>query len=150
MNHSLPLILIVIYLIDSIQSQRNPTISFISKDKVVNIGDNLELKCQAQDAESYPVSWTKLGNEQVFISKGQSIIIPSNRHQIVFDQKDSTYTLIINKIQEIDAGIYRCEITTAVNSKVIRIQIRIICAMLGLKIFFLFPLFHGRSGLMHR
>ena len=105
-----------------INAQRNPTISFISKDKVVNIGDNLELKCQAQDAESYPVAWTKLSpsadQEQVFISKGQSIIIPSNRHQILYDDRDSTYTLIIEKIQEIDVGIYRCEITTAVNTKI--------------------------------
>ena len=99
-------------------SQRNPTISFISKNKVVNIGDTLELKCQVQDAESYPVAWTKLGNEQVFISKGQSVIIPGHRHHIHYDDKDSTYTLIIDKVQEIDAGTYRCEITTSVNTNV--------------------------------
>lgn len=114
LNKSIQLLLLVGFTL----AQRNPSISFISKEKVVNIGDNVQLKCQAQDTDNYPVSWTKLGPEQIFISKGQSIIIPSDRHQIVYDQKDSTYTLIINKVQEIDVGIYRCEIKTAVNSEV--------------------------------
>lgn len=115
---SLVLLWIAILSTSLVFSQRNPSISFISKDKIISIGDTLELKCQVQDADSYPVAWTKLGPNMVFISKGQSVVIPSNRHRIRYDDKDSTYTLLIEKVQEIDAGTYRCEITTSVNSNV--------------------------------
>ncbi|XP_017463667.1 PREDICTED: lachesin-like, partial [Rhagoletis zephyria] len=90
---------------------RNPSISFISKDKVVNIGDQLELKCQVQDAGNYPVQWSKLGSPQVTLSTSQTIVTPSTRHHIRYDDRDSTYTLLIDKVQEIDAGTYRCEIS---------------------------------------
>lgn len=111
-------LLLLLWLMPLVSAQRNPSISFISKDKVVNIGDTLELKCQVQDAASYPVAWTKLGRDQTFISRGQSVIIPGDRHQILYDDKESIYTLVIRKVQEIDAGIYRCEITTGVNTNV--------------------------------
>ncbi|KAJ6219526.1 hypothetical protein RDWZM_005338 [Blomia tropicalis] len=113
-----PKIIVLLFLLclQLANGQRNPTISFISKNKVVNIGDTLELLCQVQDAASYPVAWTKLGREQTFISKGQSVVIPGDRHHIFYSEGDSTYKLIIEKIQEIDAGIYRCEITTSVNT----------------------------------
>lgn len=107
-----------------VMGQRNPSISFISKDKVINIGDTLELKCQVQDAASYPVAWTKLGRENTFISRNTAIVIPGDRHQLVYSDKDSTYTLIIHKVQEIDVGTYRCEITTSVDKNV-RIVARI-------------------------
>ena len=105
----------------NVGAQRNPSISFISKQRVVNIGDTLELKCQVQDAENYPVAWTKLGRDQhgqIFISKGKTITLPSTRHHIRYEDSDSTYTLVIEKIQEIDVGTYRCEITTGVNTNV--------------------------------
>lgn len=102
-------------------AQRNPSISFISKDKVVNIGDTLELKCQVQDAATYPVSWTilgKTGKDPIFISRGQTIIVPGDRHHLMYEERDSTYTLVVNKVQEIDAGTYRCEVTTSVSGNV--------------------------------
>lgn len=111
-------ILSILCLFTLSNAQRNPSISFISKDKVINIGDPLELKCQVQDAQGYPVSWTKLTPQQTFITKGKIIVVPGNRHQIIYNEKDSTYTLRINKIQEIDEGLYRCEITTGVDTNV--------------------------------
>lgn len=116
-----PIVVLLLFVLATghfVATQRNPSISFVSKDKVINIGDPLELKCQVQDAEGYPVSWTKLQPQQTFISKGKAIVVPGNRHQLIYNEKDSTYTLLISKVQETDVGLYRCEITTGVNSNV--------------------------------
>jgi len=105
-----------------IRAQQSPTISFISKERVVSIGDSLEVHCQVQYAKDYPVVWTKVNkenpNNHLFISRGSTIIIPESRYSVLFDEKQSIYTLVINKVQEIDAGEYRCEITTGISSKV--------------------------------
>jgi len=102
--------------------QQNPTISFITKEKVVSIGDSLEAYCQVQYAKDYPVVWTKVNhdnpNNHLFISRGSTTIIPDSRYSVRFDEKQSIYTLVISKVQEIDAGEYRCEITTGISSKV--------------------------------
>lgn len=102
--------------------QQNPTISFISKERVVSIGDSLEVKCQVQYANEYPVVWNKVNkenpNNHLFISRGSTIMVPESRYSVLFDEKQSIYTLIISKVQEIDAGEYRCEITTGISNKV--------------------------------
>ena len=41
-------------------AQQNPTISYISKERVVNIGDTTELECSVQYAQSYPVLWVRI------------------------------------------------------------------------------------------
>lgn len=106
----------VIIFLNLVTGQRNPSISFISKDKVVNIGDQLELKCQVQDAGSYPVQWSKLGSPQVTLSTSQMIVTPSTRHHILYDDRENIYTLVIDKVQETDAGTYRCEISIGASS----------------------------------
>ena len=45
-----------------ISAQQNPTISFISKETVTDIGDTAELKCSVQYADNFPVSYTNKFN----------------------------------------------------------------------------------------
>ncbi|XP_054159045.1 lachesin-like [Oppia nitens] len=113
---------ICLILIPLLQCQQNPTISFISKERVVSIGDTLDMLCQVQYAKDYPVVWTKVNkdnpNNHLFISRGSTIIIPENRYSVNYNEREQIYTLVISKVQEIDAGEYRCEITTGISSKV--------------------------------
>ena len=112
----------IIFIINKVQSQQNPTISFISKERVVNIGDTFSLFCTVQYAKEYPVVWIKVNeqnpNNYLFISRGSSIIVPESRYAIRFDEKQLTYELIISKVQEIDAGRYNCEIITGASGKI--------------------------------
>lgn len=39
-----------------VAGQRSPTISFISQEKVADIGDTVELECTVQYSQDYPVS----------------------------------------------------------------------------------------------
>lgn len=45
-----------IFLFVVVGAQRSPTISFISQEKVVNIGDTVELECTVQYTSDYHVS----------------------------------------------------------------------------------------------
>ncbi|KAF8795911.1 Lachesin like protein [Argiope bruennichi] len=102
-------------------AQRSPTISYISQEKVVNIGDTVELDCSVQYAEDYSVVWLKtnpnIPSDQLFISSGTHQIVPGNRYSVRFDDGTGTYTLAISKLQEIDAGLYECQIITGPASK---------------------------------
>jgi hypothetical protein len=114
--------------ITCVQSQQNPSISFISKEQVVEIGDTLKLKCVTQYARDYPVHWIKENKENrhnyLFISKGSTINVPNSRYSIgIEDAQNSwsasrTYVLTIDKIQEIDSGSYSCQIITGSAAKV--------------------------------
>lgn len=88
--------------------QQNPTISYISKEKVVNIGDSLDLVCTVQYSRDYPVVWHKINNENsrnsLFISRGSQVVGPANKYAVNYNERTSTYTVIINKVQEVDAG----------------------------------------------
>ncbi|KAJ6215664.1 hypothetical protein RDWZM_010164 [Blomia tropicalis] len=103
---------LVILLISAIQCQQNPTISFITKERITSIGDTLDISCSVQYAKNYPVIWAKFDPDNprntLFISKGASLSIPDNRYSVRHDDASSTYTLQITKIQEVDAGIYQC------------------------------------------
>ncbi|XP_054163375.1 lachesin-like [Oppia nitens] len=102
--------------------QQNPTISFITKERIVNIGDTIDLSCSVQYARDYPVIWAKINRDNpvnhLFISKGSSLSIPDNRYSIRHDDASSTYTLQISKIQEIDAGHYQCQVVIGTSSRV--------------------------------
>ena len=102
--------------------QQNPTISFITKERIVNIGDTIDLSCSVQYARDYPVIWAKINKDNpvnnLFISKGSSLSIPDNRYSIRHDDASSTYTLQISKIQEIDAGHYQCQVVIGTSSRV--------------------------------
>lgn len=117
-------------LLKTISGQQNPTISFVSKEKVVEIGDTLQLVCTVQFARDYPVNWVKINKDNpanfLFISRGSTVNIPNSRFSVRVDQapynsptsSQSTYTLVIEKVQETDAGGYSCQIVTGATSKI--------------------------------
>ncbi|XP_013787114.1 lachesin-like isoform X2 [Limulus polyphemus] len=106
----------------SVDAQQNPVISYITKERVVNIGDNVDLQCSVQYASNYPVLWTKIKYENpssnLFISKDSTLIVPDPRYSIRHDEASKTYTLQISKIQEMDAGIYQCQVLIGSTSKI--------------------------------
>lgn len=93
----------------------NPTITFLSKDQIVNIGDNLELKCNLVDSQGYSIGWTRIDTSTqpsrvTTIARGTSMDVPSDRFHASFDPRQSEYVLRIDQINENDAGIYQCQI----------------------------------------
>lgn len=93
-----------------------PTITFLTKDQIVNIGDDLELKCSLVDAEGYSIGWSRVDTnfwpERITtIARGTSLDVPSDRFQVNSDRGQSQYTLKINQVNENDAGIYQCSIS---------------------------------------
>lgn len=124
----LPGILIHQVLIHEVEGQQNPTISFISKEKVVEIGDTLKLSCTVQFSNDYSIHWIKINGENqdnnLFISRGSTVNIPNSRYSVTVDHafspysSSSTYELRIDKIQEVDSGRYSCQIITGSASKV--------------------------------
>ncbi|UYV62932.1 K02A2.6-like [Cordylochernes scorpioides] len=101
-------------------AQQNPTISFISKEQVHNIGDTAELKCEVQYESQYSVLWNKLNkdnpNNNQVISSGSSLIFNYPRYSIRHEKNG--YILTIKKLQEIDAGLYQCQIVTGSTTKI--------------------------------
>ncbi|GIX96651.1 lachesin [Caerostris extrusa] len=89
--------------------------------KKVNIGDTVELECTVQYAEDYAVIWLKTNPEnpsdQLFISSGTNQIVPGNRYSVRYADGKGTYTLTISKLQEIDAGLYECQVITGPANK---------------------------------
>ncbi|KAG8196343.1 hypothetical protein JTE90_013826 [Oedothorax gibbosus] len=104
-----------------VAGQRSPTISFISQEKVVNIGDTVQLDCSVQYAEDYSVIWLKTNpdnpSDQTFISSGTNQIVPGDRYGVTFTEATGTYALKINKLQEIDAGLYECQVIMGTANK---------------------------------
>lgn len=93
----------------------NPTITFITKDQIVNIGDDLELRCNLVDSEGYSIGWTRIDtnsapNRVTTIARGTSVDVPSDRFYTSFDQRQSQYLLRVTQINENDAGIYQCQV----------------------------------------
>ena len=121
-----------VFFLRTISCQQNPSISFIDHEKVVNIGDTVDLHCSVQYSHGYPVIWAKTDRENpsnsLFISRGSSLVIPDNRYSIRHDEASSTFTLQLSKIQEVDAGIYQCQVVIGATSKVtadVRVQVNI-------------------------
>lgn len=99
---------------------RSPTISFISKEMVANIGDTVDLDCSVQYLGSYPLLWVKIqsNNNTLFLSQGSGAIVPDQRFSVRHDESSSTYTLQIAKLQETDSGLYMCRIVLSPTSQV--------------------------------
>lgn len=87
----------------------------------MNIGDNLELKCNLADSEGYSIGWTRIDtsstpNRVTTIARGTSLDVPSDRFYANYDSRQSQYTLRINQLQENDAGIYQCSIAQGIST----------------------------------
>lgn len=99
-------------------SQRFPTISYISQEKVIDIGGSIELECSVQYVREYPVLWYKVDNvdsaRSIPLSAGSNLIVKDSRFSLRYDQASSTYTLQIKDIQENDAGKYQCQVLLTV------------------------------------
>ncbi|GFQ71274.1 lachesin [Trichonephila clavata] len=104
---------------DSAFGQQNPSISYITREKYANIGDTIDLHCSVHYASIYPVLWVKIDDkgQRSIISSGSSQIIPDQRYSIRHDEASSTYTLQITKIQQVDTGLYQCQVIIASASK---------------------------------
>jgi hypothetical protein len=83
-----------------VHGQRNPTISYISPERIMNIGETTEMKCSVQYASGYSVLWVKLDANQpsgsIPLSKGTSLIIPETRFALKFVPDSSTYSLTVS------------------------------------------------------
>ncbi|XP_022705561.1 lachesin-like [Varroa jacobsoni] len=115
-------VLVALALLELALCQQNPTISYISKERVVNIGDTTELECSVQYAQSYPVLWVRIDprhpESPTIISTGGSVIVPELRFSIRHDDVSSTFSLLISKIQETDTGLYQCQVATSAIHKI--------------------------------
>ncbi|XP_015783363.1 lachesin [Tetranychus urticae] len=100
----------------------HPAISFISHEKVVMVGDTVDLQCAIQYPKDYPVIWAKIDHQDprnfLFISKNAGLSIPDNRYSIRHDDASYTYTLQLSKIRETDSGTYQCQVITGTTSRV--------------------------------
>ncbi|KAG8171708.1 hypothetical protein JTE90_006841, partial [Oedothorax gibbosus] len=87
---------------NKLAGQRSPTISFISQEKVVNIGDTVQLDCSVQYAEDYSVIWLKTNpdnpSDQTFISSGTNQIVPGDRYGVTFTEATGTYALKVSEV----------------------------------------------------
>lgn len=104
------------------ESQRTPTISYISQEQIKDIAERAELKCSVQYSDEYPVIWMKMDTakkmEPLPISMSGSLIVHDSRFKLTVEPETSTYMLTIEEIQETDAGIYKCEVIISLNNKV--------------------------------
>ena len=112
-------------------ASRTPSISWITKEQVVDIGGVIELECSVQYAEEYPVLWMKKGvdgTQDLPISSNAGLIVRDPRYTLHIDKKSSTYILKVRLNNSIKGNIlnilllYRsatCKKTTAeiINAK---------------------------------
>ncbi|KAK2727896.1 lachesin-like [Artemia franciscana] len=104
------------------QAQRFPTISYISQEKIQDIGGVVELECSVQYVRDFPVLWVKVDSvdqsRTTSISTGSTLIVKDSRFSLRYDQASSTYTLQIKDIQENDAGKYQCQVILTIAEKI--------------------------------
>ncbi|KAJ8669092.1 hypothetical protein QAD02_000351 [Eretmocerus hayati] len=122
---------LVLGILGSVQGQRNPSITKTSYGQTKNIGETAELVCGVDAVQDYPVLWEKLRNlekDSVAISTRTTNIINDDRFSTKFDTVSSSYILEIRHLQEIDDGLYRCEIPISTNqilqADVVELKIR--------------------------
>lgn len=119
---ALSIVLMSSSIIFIIQAQQNPTIVHITPGQTVDLGDTIDLSCSVQYGSNYPIIWTKLSDNQnnppLFISRDAALTVLDNRYSIRHDDSSSTYTLQVSKIQDIDTGIYQCQVVTSATSRV--------------------------------
>lgn len=100
---------------------RTPSISWITKEQVVDIGSSMQLECSVQYSQDYPVLWVKRGTggvQDLPISTGPGLIIRDSRYSLRHDKGSSTYILQIKDIQESDGGEYMCQVLIGINNRI--------------------------------
>lgn len=110
---SIALVFVILATIPIVRA--NPTITFITKDQIVNIGDDLELRCNLVDPGGFSIGWTRIDSNSVpsrvtTIARGTNLDVPSDRFHASFEPRQSQYSLRINQVNENDAGIYQCQV----------------------------------------
>lgn len=114
--------LLIGFLVSIVAGQRNPTISYISREQIMNIGGTVNLECSVQYGQDYPVLWVKLDptnpSGSLTLSSSSSMIIRENRFSLRYDTASSTYTLQIKDIQESDVGVYQCQVVINISNKI--------------------------------
>lgn len=107
----------------SVSCQQEPTISYISKEKVTSLGDSVNLICETAYTTDYNVQWIKkTGSGPMLLSTGSSMSLPEPRMTVRVDK--GKYTLKIDKIVENDKGTYECRIQMA-PTKVIKAEVNV-------------------------
>uniref|UniRef100_T1JMP5 Ig-like domain-containing protein n=1 Tax=Strigamia maritima TaxID=126957 RepID=T1JMP5_STRMM len=105
-----------------VEAQRNPTISYITREQITNIGGVINLECSVQFAQDYPIFWSRIDpsapRDSLTLSSGSSMMIRDNRFSLRHDTATSTYTLQIKDIQESDAGTYQCQVVITMTNKI--------------------------------
>jgi len=109
--------------LSSIQSQRTPTISYVSPDISTTRRSTIDMDCSVLYATEYPILWMKIGGKHndgrpIPLSSGSSLIIRDNRFALRYDTASATYTLQIKDVQRSDEARYECQIIVGINNKV--------------------------------
>ncbi|XP_037092265.1 lachesin-like, partial [Pollicipes pollicipes] len=93
-----------------VSAQRSPSISFISKETVTDIGGTARLKCSVQFANQFSVIWMKQANglNSIDVPISSNTILFTQEPRFSVEQEGDTYTLQISDIQESDQGVYEC------------------------------------------
>ncbi|OQV13351.1 Lachesin [Hypsibius exemplaris] len=100
----------------AVSGQQNPTITFITKELVADIGGTVELKCSVQFVKDFPVMWIRLPDTP--LSFRGSRIVPDNRYSVRYDESSMTFLLQIQDLQESDEGKYQCQVQVTSTNKV--------------------------------
>lgn len=126
MVYSLVLCILIIHCPSQVSASRSPSISQISQEQVIEIGDTLKLKCVTQYSKDYPVHWIRtdpdVPSSSTLISQSNTVVVPSDRYAVSTNDNvnspETVYNLVINKVQETDAGVYWCEIIIGTSNKI--------------------------------
>ncbi|XP_050529577.1 lachesin-like [Daktulosphaira vitifoliae] len=110
----------IVFNILNVWGQRTPTITHITQKPIKDIGGTVELTCSVLYSQDFPVMWAKVNkdknSEPFVISMGGSLVLKDTRFELI--QRDDSFTLQIRDIQETDAGVYQCQISMGLKSRI--------------------------------
>ena len=84
------------------------------------VGKDAEFTCTILDQQEYPVSWMRLGDVQVSISKGSELLITDKRFSLKHDKAASSYTLKVKNVRKSDATTYQCQVMVSMDNIITR------------------------------
>ncbi|GAB6018807.1 hypothetical protein CHUAL_000468 [Chamberlinius hualienensis] len=102
--------------------RNSTTISFITREQVVDIGETVNLNCSVQFGQDYPVLWVKLEptspSGPLTLSINGAMIIREDRFALRYEPSNNTYTLQIKNVQKSDVGTYQCQVVINISNKI--------------------------------